>query len=351
MLQRTIVAVGFLALSVASIAAEKLQPPVPAPAKSIEQKKPTTKQTQSDATGGLPKATSPSPVEIISPTYVLQSAPEDKPDNKQNYASAEWWLVYITAPLGAATLGLMFFTFRLWSATKRLATDANAAATRQAGEVQQSLTIARESADAGRRAAEIAQQSLIASNRAWVKVDIAAGGPIVYDADGARFTFDFRIMNVGHSAATNVWINVRIIYPTLPSGGVEAKPMTAVEDFQALIEQGKNRPVNTFGFVLFPGDFLIQPMILTMTKEDLKLASGDLGAIYPMLIGAVEYRLGFDNNTHQTGFAVDIGRPDVPRPYTTAKNRWPRAIWIEEGDVPQSEIRLFRSFITGGYAD
>jgi hypothetical protein len=61
--------------------------------------------------------------------------------------------------------------------------------------------------------------------------------------------------------------------------------------------------------------------------------------------------MGFDDKPHRTGFIVEVRRNGAPRASTTEKNRSPAAIWIDEGDVPAEEIRIFRSFVDGGYAD
>src|SRR5258708_30738558 len=70
MLRRKLVAVGLLGLSIASIAAKELQPPVPAPSKAVQQEHLTTKRDQSNSKDGLTEATHPLPVEVRSPTHV-----------------------------------------------------------------------------------------------------------------------------------------------------------------------------------------------------------------------------------------------------------------------------------------
>jgi hypothetical protein len=345
MARRTIIAVGLLGLSVASIALEKPQTPVPTPSKSAQQEKPTTKQNQIDSTDRLPQFTSPLPVEVASPTYILQSAPEDKADNKRNYASPEWGLVYVTVVLVVATIGLMVYTARLWKATKTMASDANKVAERQAGEVQQSLAIARESTDAAKQAAEISQRALVASNRAWVKVDIIPGGPIAYSDNGVAFPFNFKVINIGRSPAVNVWVSPSIIL-TYPGGAIDP-----AGEVMKVIQQHKGHSSASLGFTLFPNDFALVPIITHVTQEELRRATAMFGAIYPHLIGVVVYLTGLDEEAHQTSFNLEIRRPDTPRPYTTAGNKWHAAIWVEEGDVPQSEIRLLRSPVMSGYAD
>ena len=97
--------------------------------------------------------TSPLFIKVIPPLAVEQDSTKEH-ENSRSYTSSEWWLVYITGALVLATVGLMVYTARLWGATKSLAEDAEKTADRQATEMETSLRIARESADAATKAAE-----------------------------------------------------------------------------------------------------------------------------------------------------------------------------------------------------
>jgi hypothetical protein len=75
---------------------------------------------------------------------------------QHDYRPAEWWLVYCTGILAAFTLGLMFYTARLWGATVKLGKEAQETSQRQAREMEKSLDIAQESADAAKESADAA---------------------------------------------------------------------------------------------------------------------------------------------------------------------------------------------------
>jgi hypothetical protein len=201
----------------------------------------------------------------------------------------------------------------------------------------------------GERTAEIAEKALVAANRPWVKVDIQVGGPIFYNENGANFTLRFVMKNIGHSPATNVWPSSRVIFPVISE--TTPRNFDPRGEMQKDIAHLKTRPPSPFGFALFPDDIIIQDITMTMSRDDIKRATELIEAIYPTVIGAVDYRMGFDEKSHQTGFIVQIKRNNAPRPATTAKNRAPEAIWLDEGDVPAEDVRLFRSFIDGGFAD
>jgi hypothetical protein len=238
--------------------------------------------------------------------------------------------------VGGFTIVLAISTIGLWLATNRLWF---------AGERQLEL-LAKTASDQSRDM----EKSLIAANRPWIKVEIRVGGPIVYNVNGANFTLQYVLTNIGHSPAVNVHVSPRVIFPVL-SMEAESKfnPRAELEKIIAA-EKARSGP-SFFGHSLFPEETITQPITVTMTDDDIKLATALIGAIYPTIVGTVSYRMGLDDESHQTGFIVEIKRDDTPRPSTIQNNRWAGAIWVDEGDVPANEVRLYRSYIDGGYAD
>jgi len=93
----------------------------------------------------------------------LGSTITDHPKTNENeerhkdYSSSEWWLVYLTFALVVVTLGLAIYTAKLYRATVGLGKDAKSTSDRQAAEMEKSLTIAKEAAEATQKAAEAAE--------------------------------------------------------------------------------------------------------------------------------------------------------------------------------------------------
>ena len=255
-------------------------------------------------------------------------------------------------PVAFYTLWLTLFTgmlaaFTVWMALSTK--DLRDFAEEQARDMKQSISVARDSAFAAQRSTELAEKSLVAANRPWVKVDIQIAGPIVYNVNGANITLRYILKNIGHSPAVNVGVNPRLIAPIFSSdkpGNFDPRAELH-KDIEAL----KARPVLSFGYSLFPDEVIAQEVTVTMSNEEVKRATEIIGAIYPTIIGTVDYRMGFDDKVHQTGFIVEVRRNDAPRPSTVEKNRSAAAIWVDEGDVPAADVRLFRSIFEGGYAD
>lgn len=243
---------------------------------------------------------------------------------------------------------LAIFTFFLVLATIAL----GAIAYVQIEFLKRAERISADSAEATKQSAEISERALFAANRPWIKVDIGVGGPVTYDVNGVNFTFKFVLRNIGHSPATNVWVNpTAFLSYVTDEPGDHPSALNARKELLKKIAERKVAPASPFGFAMFPDDVVDQEIKTTISKEEIDRATKLIKALYPAVYGVVEYRTGLDTTSHYTGFIFEIRRDDKPRPFTIEGRKWPAAIWIEEGDVPTTEIRLWRSFIEGGYAD
>ncbi|MFH0344874.1 MAG: hypothetical protein ACHBNF_22735 [Chromatiales bacterium] len=101
-------------------AAEQSQQPPPAPSETIQQ--PNTNPEQNGKSTNYNQNDSAlilTTKKLIPPNTANQQAAEN-PEHQENYASAEWWLVYLTAALCTVTAGLAIFTAFLWGATKKI---------------------------------------------------------------------------------------------------------------------------------------------------------------------------------------------------------------------------------------
>jgi hypothetical protein len=273
---------------------------------------------------------------------------------KDNHGKEDKSLLDRTAedPVAFFTLWLTLFTgilaaFTIWMALSTK--DLRDFAEEQARDMKQSIAVAKDSAVAAQRSTELAEKALVAANRPWVKVDIHVGGPIVYNVNGANITLRYILTNIGHSPAVNVEVHPRLVARLI--GGDKPEHVDVRAELRKDIVGLKSRAPSPFGYSLFPGDIISQDVTVSMSPTEIEEATKLIGAIYPIVVGSVGYRMGFDDESHQTGFIVEIRRNDAPRPSTIEKNRSAAAIWVDEGDVPAADVRLFRSFLEGGYAD
>lgn len=94
------------------------EPPSPAPTKATDKQKTNATDLKQEAGTNQPVTEQP-PAPVGTGSSVTGSPHSDKKDDaKRDYTSSEWWLVYITGALVAATLGLMCYTARLWRETQ-----------------------------------------------------------------------------------------------------------------------------------------------------------------------------------------------------------------------------------------
>jgi len=93
---------------------------------------------------------------------------EEKIEIERSLAKYSGWTAGITFVLVLVTGVLAFVTYKLWESTNTMAKDAKRTADRQAGEMQETLRLAKESSKASRDAADIAHDAMIAGERAFV---------------------------------------------------------------------------------------------------------------------------------------------------------------------------------------
>lgn len=275
------------------------EPPSPTPPKAGHKPEAHSKQHEQRAAGDQ-RGTENSPVFIkVIPSLPVEPDPAKESDNRHDYASSEWWLVYITAALVAATCGLIIYTARLWSATKALAEDAKQTAERQAREMQESLLIAGRSADAALKTA----QHMQAAERAYVKMSHFRPG-LTFKQNGqtCQVIIQVKIRNFGRTPATvtDVLLNIK----RLPAN--EALPVTPSYEIRPnhqpirafLVAEDEFVKMDRHGWVNipFPG--------WTMTNiEDLK------GQVQLLVYGYVDYIDQFGCR-HRSGYAMRY-EPDL----------------------------------------
>jgi hypothetical protein len=162
---------------------------------------------------------------------------------------------------------------------------------------------------------------------------------------------DYHVRNIGHSPALNVWVCPKLIAPSWAVGEV-FDPRGKQLELIAHLKHMAEIPARRIGFTLFPGDDPITlPISVNISADELQRITERVESVLLTVIGAVNYRFTFSSESRQTGFIVEIHRSDRPRPEGTAKNRHPTAISPDEGDIPADDLRLRRSFTSGGYAD
>jgi len=176
------------------------------------------------------------------------------------------------------------------------------AAEEQATNTEQNARAARDSAD-----------TLLASERGWVKIaDIQAGGDLTYNPDGSFFlVVSYRLVNVGHSVITNIRFNAQMI----PEYWRDNMLYDAIDKERAWCDvKRKERPDPRELRTLFPSDDFWSDYTVGIGKQEMYEADrtwpnpyGNRDpSVYPIIVGCVSYLLPFSDQVHQTRFAYNV---------------------------------------------
>jgi hypothetical protein len=142
------------------------------------------------------------------------------------------------------TIVLTVSTALLWWTTRETLRHAQIDSERQAGDMQRSLAVAEENAKAAKRAAEIAEKSMIAIDRPWLQIKASLVGPLEFTEEEIAVEVEFTLLNTGRSPAMFV-----ILFTRLHSDVSEAASYAA--------EIMRNHMGGAFigtGNILFPND-------------------------------------------------------------------------------------------------
>jgi len=202
--------------------------------------------------------------------------------------------------------------------------------------------IATSTAQAAKQSADVARDTLIATNRPWVFVDISINSDLTYDNNGdARVLVLFKLKNVGKSPAANVQI--------LPEFAVvfgDARP------FQKLIsdrERARPAGLGSLGITLFPGEEATLQHSLPISRGTIEAFNKKQAADFkldkvgtsflPTLVGCVDYKFTFAEGHHQTGFILDLRKRDAQNPNIALH------FDTTEGPVDRNRLWLMHTFI------
>jgi hypothetical protein len=148
-----------------------------------------------------------------------------------------------TVAIAAFTLTLKRATDRLWDAGERQIQFAGESSATQSHDMQASIKAAAESAKAANRSAEVAENALIATDRAWISIKAKIIGPLTFKDGFVAINVRFDMTNVGKSPATHAEL-----FAQLGSDLIEARDIAA----EAMLPIG--RELFDYGVVLFPTD-------------------------------------------------------------------------------------------------
>jgi hypothetical protein len=275
----------------------------PTPSKRSDE--PKTQAPNSTKTAKTPQANAKnlsSPEILPIPQQTNKESP--KVTEKQNdHSSPNWWLVYLTAAL-ALVMIVQSIAMSLQAHWLK----------RQTEEIKQSLAIAEDTANAAKKSADVAEKTILATQRPWISVR-----PLF--ENGLKFALNedilikFKLKNVGNSPAVGTSFCAESFFST---------PKRNNRDEQRRIcDRFPNPPLST-GYILFPGEeitsvasIIISPEVIAQSnsefhesyhESDPEYDASKYGEpdIWPVLAGCVKYAFAFDGSVHKTAFMLQF---------------------------------------------
>ncbi|HYL33040.1 MAG TPA: hypothetical protein VEU53_07840 [Stellaceae bacterium] len=185
-----------------------------------------------------------------------------------------------------ATVLIAVFTGTLWWSTRRLWI---------AGEKQIAAT----------------QRMLVASHRAWIRVDLQAGNILTFGAQGAQTLVSIQVENIGNAPAINISPHIKLFVSTRGQ-------RIPVQEHWKFCEDARKTPT-MIGQTLFPNEKYPEKMGIasygiTALPQEIsdalaKTIDDDKDAVFLYVAGCVDYTFPSDpDGHHQTGFFYDLRR-------------------------------------------
>lgn len=180
-------------------------------------------------------------------------------------------------------------------------------ARRAAMETQRGADAADAAARAATRANERSQELFIADQRPWVHVDIIVDRPIIWNPEGCDFIPTFVLENVGKTPALNVDVFMKVLSMEVSMSPKEEQAAFAEEETREA--SGVVRPIFAGKSYKFFCSVSIPNDILGRSVDYWHYVRGDdADCSFPLIVGCVNYRSGFDDEVHQTPFIFTLTR-------------------------------------------
>jgi hypothetical protein len=201
-------------------------------------------------------------------------------------------------------------------------------------ETAKAAIAAGDAAQSSARSADIAKETLVATERAWLRRDdVRFTTGIIIDQGGARTTIEMGVTNVGKAPALDAIMYARML--------VTFDGHIPVKQAKAMLECIRADPYKGHGEVVFPGDTLPRGGRQRLVGHP-AVGKGDIdralkesnGYINFFVVVCVDYTFPSDmNRRHQTGALLVFDRAsDKP-------------INVKDGNIPIEDLLLSDSFL------
>jgi hypothetical protein len=200
---------------------------------------------------------------------------------------------------------------------------------------RKSADAALKAAIAAERSAQVARDTLISSNRAWIQGGlILSDQPLSFMNGGLSFAVGFSLENKGNAPALNVSFKAWLIGHRRDNG------ISVLDQHRQRCQQARTEQ-NLGNYCMFPGQtfpesagYSNMAIGVIMPPQDFDaciLQSQPLGEALMLHVGGcVNYRFpSASEEVHQTSFLYELNRTTIPR-----------QILVALGDIPARELQL-----------
>jgi hypothetical protein len=195
-----------------------------------------------------------------------------------------------------------------------------------------------------KRQSVIMQDQLEMADRPWIKDSVRSAFDFTWDRGAISWSITIRAENVGHSVATAILPEARLIavrgadFVDLPRQKAKELCDSVSERFGTV----KNDPA-VLGNAVFPSDSLEFVSNPVLWPSEINSATFDGGAhlgksITPMLIGCIEYHYAASERIHKTWFVYTLAHSDDPELLMPT-----RAFFSVGKTIPSANLVLFKA--------
>ena len=181
---------------------------------------------------------------------------------------------------------------------------------------------------------QLLRQSHLAEVRPWVDINAVPIG-LSYNEAGLSLKIRYTVSNIGHSPASNVWIEAHLYAPAIL---LENFNPGAFQNDQ--LAAAKERQNMQLGSLVFPGKGFIQEHHLSISHDELKRITQKSDFLLLSVLAIVSYRFVFDGSIHHTALTLEIKKRD--------RNL---VVCLKDGDLGAAELMLGDSIMASAYAD
>jgi hypothetical protein len=228
-----------------------------------------------------------------------QTAEKDQKGQSNEKSNVTLWDRWFPDSISVYTLFLMIFTGLL-----------AVAGVYQLNFLSRAEGIAAATSEAAKDSADLAKDTLIASNRPWLYVDAKIKGIIDFTREPITVPIEYVVTNSGHSPALSVWITAEFLVHNLGRAAWDIQRDYCDGIRKTFTERSVGDPKKA-RLVVFPDHPYLETAYYQIDQDQLKAAVKITGNYaQSLLIGCVNYRTSVDSDAHQTRFIFEFRRPD-----------------------------------------